>query len=212
MNGARDGAAQRGLTYDVLSPDHAGDHARCIRGKPGRQRRVKLAERVACDFISHSMSSVRLATRLAARSRPALRQSTSLLQQQRRPLFGWFGKKASANKLQDPKPVLSQDDLFHPFSKSPFPAVRARGEAIKEIAPCPICASEHAQTQAHTQAQPRSVSFECPDCGWPTHCTEEHWHEDKEHAKYCSRLREANEDEHDLRSGRRLREFELPGE
>jgi hypothetical protein len=24
-------------------------------------------------------------------------------------------------------------------------------------------------------------------------------------------LREANEDEHDLRSGRRLREFELPG-
>ncbi|GLB35090.1 putative zinc-finger of mitochondrial splicing suppressor 51 [Lyophyllum shimeji] len=38
-----------------------------------------------------------------------------------------------------------------------------------------------------------------------------HHKEDEEHRKYCSRLREANEDEHDLRIGRRLREFELPG-
>jgi hypothetical protein len=63
----------------------------------------------------------------------------------------------------------------------------------------------------HSKAQPRSITFECPDCGWPTHCTEEHWRADSDHAKYCSRLREVNEDEHDLRSGRRLREFELPG-
>jgi hypothetical protein len=39
-----------------------------------------------------------------------------------------------------------------------------------------------------------------------------HWVSDKEHAKYCPRLREANEDEHDLRSGRRIWEFDLPGE
>ncbi|KAF7793095.1 hypothetical protein EIP86_004202 [Pleurotus ostreatoroseus] len=56
-----------------------------------------------------------------------------------------------------------------------------------------------------------TMMFECPDCGWPTHCSEEHWKEDEEHRKYCGRLREVNEDEHDLRSGRRLREFELPG-
>lgn len=51
--------------------------------------------------------------------------------------------------------------------------------------------------------------FECPDCGFPSHCTEEHWAEDAEHGKYCDRLREANEDEHDLRSGRKITEFEF---
>lgn len=110
--------------------------------------------------------------------------------------------------------MLSQDDLFHPFSQSPFPALRARGEAIQKLAPCPVCAAEakgaHG-THAHTHAQPKAVKFECPDCGWPTHCSEEHWRADTEHKKYCSRLREVNEDEHDLRSGRRMKEFELPG-
>jgi splicing suppressor protein 51 len=94
---------------------------------------------------------------------------------------------------------------------SPFPAVVARGEAIKSLAPCPVCVSHRDHIHDHTKAQPRSINFECPDCGWPTHCTEEHWRADSDHAKYCSRLREVNEDEHDLRSGRRLREFELPG-
>lgn len=35
---------------------------------------------------------------------------------------------------------------------------------------------------------------------------------DKEHHKHvCGTLREVNEDEHDLRSGRRMKEFEFPG-
>ncbi|KAI0050895.1 hypothetical protein FA95DRAFT_1555157 [Auriscalpium vulgare] len=127
-----------------------------------------------------------------------------------RTLFNLFKKAKPANA--EPQPVLSQDDLFHPFSKSPFPAVRARGEAIRALAPCPVCASAHEHVHAHVKAQPRAVAFECPDCGFPTHCTEEHWAADAEHEKYCSRLREVNEDEHDLRSGRRMREFELPGE
>jgi predicted RNA-binding Zn-ribbon protein involved in translation (DUF1610 family) len=125
-----------------------------------------------------------------------------------RSLFNLFKK---APPKPESKPILSQDNLFHPFSKSPFPAIVARGEAIKSLAPCPVCASHHGHIHAHTKAQPRAVTFECPDCGWPTHCTEEHWRDDNDHAKYCSRLREVNEDEHDLRSGRRLREFELPG-
>ncbi|KAL6305382.1 zinc-finger of mitochondrial splicing suppressor 51-domain-containing protein [Sparassis latifolia] len=130
-----------------------------------------------------------------------------------RTLFGWFKKPKPAGKFAKEKaPVLSQDDLFHSFSQSPFPAIRARGEAIQKLAPCPVCASEHSATHAHSKAAPRAVKFECPDCGWPTHCSEEHWREDEEHKKYCSRLLEVNEDDHDLRSGRRLREFELPGE
>ncbi|KAI0797634.1 zinc-finger of mitochondrial splicing suppressor 51-domain-containing protein [Abortiporus biennis] len=133
-----------------------------------------------------------------------------LFRPQSRTLFGFF-KKPQTPRVQVKPPVLSQDDLFHPFSKSPFPAVRARGEAIQQLASCPVCASSHDHLHAHTKSQPKAVKFECPDCGWPTHCSEEHWAQDEEHKKYCSRLREVNEDEHDLRSGRRLREFELPG-
>ncbi|KII88679.1 hypothetical protein PLICRDRAFT_110532 [Plicaturopsis crispa FD-325 SS-3] len=128
-------------------------------------------------------------------------------------LFNFLRKssKKSQEKAKEPEPLLGDDDLFHSFSKSPFPAVRARGEAIQSLAPCPVCASSHSHLHAHTQAQPHAVKFECPDCGWPTHCTEEHWAADEEHKKYCSRLREVNEDEHDLRRGRRMREFDLPG-
>ncbi|KAH9951949.1 zinc-finger of mitochondrial splicing suppressor 51-domain-containing protein [Amylocystis lapponica] len=124
-----------------------------------------------------------------------------------RTFLSWFRKPNPAAKPKEKAPILTEDNLFHPFSQSPFPALRARGEAIQKLAPCPVCASEHDPSHA----QPRAVKFECPDCGWPTHCSEEHWRADEEHKKYCSRLREANEDEHDLRSGRRLREFELPG-
>ncbi|GJE95180.1 zinc-finger of mitochondrial splicing suppressor 51-domain-containing protein [Phanerochaete sordida] len=127
-----------------------------------------------------------------------------------RTLFSWF-KKSTPDKPKPKEPILTEDNLFHPFSKSPFPALVARGEAIQTLAPCPVCAQEHSALHAHTKAAPKAVKFECPDCGWPTHCSEEHWKEDMEHQKYCGRLREVNEDEHDLRSGRRLREFELPG-
>lgn len=139
----------------------------------------------------------------------------------RRTFFSLFKSSSKSKPKQEPAPVLSQDDLFHPFSQSPFPAVRARGEAIQKLAPCPVCASshrghnhDHPESElegAQTRSQPKAVKYECPDCGWPTHCSEEHWQEDEEHQKYCSRLREVNEDEHDLRSGRRMREFELPG-
>lgn len=130
-----------------------------------------------------------------------------------RTIFSWFKKAlpGGAAKTKPQEPILTEDNLFHLFSKSPFPAIRARGEAIQTLAPCPVCSGHHYGTHAHTQAQPKAVNFECPDCGWPTHCSEEHWKEDQEHQKYCSRLQEVNEDEHDLRSGRRLREFELPG-
>ena len=131
---------------------------------------------------------------------------------QQRSLFGFslFGGKK--DKKNDPfalppratkKPLLAQDDLFHPFSKSPIPSIRARGERIRSLAPCPVSMSKYKVR--------RLVNFECPDCGWPTHYSEKEWAEDTEHGKYVARLREANEDEHDLRSGREMAEFKLPG-
>jgi splicing suppressor protein 51 len=143
---------------------------------------------------------------LASRAQySAYRRVYNVRQPVNRRHFFNFSKKKSETK--EPTPVLAEDDLFHPFSQSPFPDIKARGEAIQKLAPCPVCARSH----HHTKEIPLAVKFECPDCGWPTHCTGEHWEADEEHSKYCSRLREVNEDDHDLRRGRRMREFEMPG-
>lgn len=132
---------------------------------------------------------------------------------------GFRGRRHFLNFVRKFKPaasgkttLLGEDDLLHPFSQSPFPAVKARGEAIRSFAPCPICSPSHGGHGVHDDStKPSRVKFECPDCGWPTHCSREHWEMDENHAKFCPRLREVNEDEHDLRSGRRMHEFELPG-
>lgn len=121
---------------------------------------------------------------------------------QRRTLFGLFRRTRAAPRAPERAPLLAQDDLFHKFSESPIPAIRARGERIRALAPCPVSMSKYGVR--------RLVNFECPDCGWPTHFSEAEWAEDSEHGRYVARLREANEDEHDLRSGRPMHEFVLP--
>lgn len=50
---------------------------------------------------------------------------------------------------------------------------------------------------------PAHVDFECPDCGLPVYCSKEHWMDDYDHhLEICDTLRQINEDDHDLRSGR----------
>ncbi|KAH8116929.1 zinc-finger of mitochondrial splicing suppressor 51-domain-containing protein [Phellopilus nigrolimitatus] len=168
---------------------------------------------MACSFTATSARSLpalrgrcsaRLPRNLLAKQRISRDQTRTFLS-----LFKKFRADSQTQSAAPPRPILAQDNLFHLFSKSPFPAVRERGEAIKKLAPCPVCASSHAQ--GHPHVTPKAVKFECPDCGWPTHCSEEHWEADKEHQRFCGRLREASEDEHDLRSGRKMREFEMPG-
>ncbi|WVQ84981.1 hypothetical protein IAT38_007145 [Cryptococcus sp. DSM 104549] len=123
-----------------------------------------------------------------------------------RPFFSLFRKKQPTTTGPPPgaQPehlLLTQDDLFHPFSSSPFPALREKAERVKKVSLCPTSFEKH-----HERVRP---AFDCPDCGWPTHKNQERWEEGKEeHAEYCKRLREVNEDEHDLRSGRRMTEFE----
>lgn len=59
---------------------------------------------------------------------------------------------------------------------------------------------------------PIHVHYECPDCGIPVYCSKEHWQDDYEaHLEICDTLREINEDDHDLRSGRAFPEFEYAG-
>lgn len=125
-----------------------------------------------------------------------------------RPLFGFGIAKRREEQIRTPpipdkELALEQDDLFHPLSESPFEDLRARAERVKMYSVCPISAEKYGE-----RVRP---SFDCPDCGWPTHKNRERWEEDKEnHAEFCGRLREVNEEEHDLRSGRYFPEFSIP--
>lgn len=122
------------------------------------------------------------------------------------------------------KLLLKPNDLFHPFSKSPIPAIRQRAAFTRQHAYCPH--PSHQQTRlphsphdpetrkgpATSTEPPAHVKFECPDCGIATYCSEDHWADDYEaHLEICDTLRQINEDDHDLRSGRWFPEFDYPG-
>ena len=127
--------------------------------------------------------------------------------------------------------LLLPDNLFHSFSHSPIPEIRRRAAIMRSQAYCPH-PSHHRTRYAsgpfdpenrkplpgdHTETgapplPPKHVSYECPDCGVPVSCCEEHFLEDFEaHLEVCEILRQANEDDHDLRSGRFNPEFLYPG-
>ncbi|KAF3913968.1 hypothetical protein ABW21_db0207360 [Orbilia brochopaga] len=113
-------------------------------------------------------------------------------------------KELHRNPRPDPEyrpAVLTQDNLFHPLSQSPLPEMRELGKRIEERAVCPV--------DVPHEVGKHQVKFECPDCGIPIYCCEEHWMDDyANHVLVCDTLREVNEDEHDLRSGREFPEFE----
>jgi splicing suppressor protein 51 len=101
--------------------------------------------------------------------------------------------------------ILEQDDLFHVLSQSPLPAMRDRAAIINKYGVCPVCDTHHEKDDK------KHPVFDCPDCGHPTHCCEEHYQQGKAaHQENCAILREMNQDDHDLRSGRPMREFEFP--
>lgn len=126
-------------------------------------------------------------------------------------------KESSQSKLR-----LNQDDLFHPFSSSPVPEFRRRAAFMKQHAYCSH--PDHQPTKLPTVAPkpggaeeskgtmvPAHVDFECPDCGFPVYCSKEHWMDHYEkHLEICDTLRQINEDDHDLRSGRVFQEGNLP--
>jgi mitochondrial splicing suppressor protein 51 len=119
--------------------------------------------------------------------------------------------------------VLKPGNLLHSFSESPAPDIRKRAAFIKNHAYCPH--PSHHQTRLVTSPEdfearklgrstqpPAHVKFECPDCKIPVYCCEEHWADDYEmHLEVCDTLRQINEDDHDLRSGRHFEEFRYPG-
>ncbi len=119
------------------------------------------------------------------------------------------------------KLVLTEDNLFHPFTHSPIPQIRKRAAFMRQHAYCPHPSHQptraahnpmdlEARKSATTGSPPAHVDFECPDCGIPVYCCEEHWADDYEaHLEVCDVLRQSNEDDHDLRSGRFFKEFQF---
>ena len=135
-----------------------------------------------------------------------------------------FGAAGLPSKKPSGTPVLRPDDLFHSFTNSPIPEISRRAAFIRQHAYCPhpdhrptrLPANE-ADAHAHAHAKtgnrpPAHVDFECPDCGVPVYCSKEHWADNYEaHLEICDTLRQINEDDHDLRSGRFFPEFEYAG-
>lgn len=135
-----------------------------------------------------------------------------------------YSSEASAAGKAAPATLrLSQDDLFHPFSESPVPEFRRRAAFMRQHAYCPHPDHKHVRAPIDASAvsdaapatggdmPPANVDFECPDCGIAVYCSKEHWMDDYEnHLKICDTLRQINEDEHDLRSGRVFHEGNLP--
>lgn len=117
---------------------------------------------------------------------------------------GIFGGK---NEEPEKKLILEQDNLFHVLSKSPLPEMKDRAAIVNKYGVCPVCDTHHEEHEAK-----KKPTYDCPDCGYPTHCSEDHYHQGYQahHADNCAILREINEDDHDLRSGRPMREFEFP--
>lgn len=120
--------------------------------------------------------------------------------------------------------LLKPNNLFHHFSQSPSPAIRQRAAFVKQNAFCPH--PSHQQTRlpvspldpesrkspTNANLPPAHSHFECPDCGIPIYCSEGHWMDDFEaHLEVCETLKQINEDDHDLRSGRFFPEFAYPG-
>jgi mitochondrial splicing suppressor protein 51 len=183
----------------------------------------------APDKSSRISSNVR--TKQQELQRPLIRRSVSFLGQQGEtvknepPEYRSPGGLASTTVPEtEGRPLLLPNNLFHPFSSSPSPEIRRRAAFIKQNAHCPH--PDHHQTRLPTNPDdpearksvqgklpPVHVKFECPDCGIPVSCCEEHWADDYEaHLEICDTLREINEDDHDLRSGRFFPEFEYPGD
>ena len=129
---------------------------------------------------------------------------------------------ASTSNTSQPAHVLLQpNNLFHSFSNSPSPHIRKRAAVMRQNAFCPH--PDHQPMRAPTLPNdaesrktgampPQHVRYECPDCGIPVSCSEEHFASDYEsHLEICDTLRQINEDDHDLLSGRFFPEFDYPG-
>ena len=143
---------------------------------------------------------IRHTARRGAASRPLLRRHFNLLRRKADPEPEQASAQAVHPLEQSSKYLrLAQDNLFHPLISSPILSIRKKAMAIKSLALCP------------TSGLLEGNEFTCPNCGFPTHCSEEHYRldQDRHERETCDTLRMINEDLHDMQSGRQFPEFTL---
>lgn len=139
----------------------------------------------------------------------------------RRASEDFVAERTSLSGRQEKRVLLGPNNLFHSFTHSPCPEIRRRAQFMRQNAYCPH--PDHQPTRAPTsphdaealktgRVPPAHVRHECPDCGIPVYCSDEHFADDyAAHLEICDVLRQINEDDHDLHSGRFFPEFEYPG-
>ncbi|OCL08557.1 mRNA processing protein, partial [Glonium stellatum] len=189
----------------------------CVRQAPAQQRWISLQNNQ--PTIIRASPQPALAKRfVSSTSRQEQNAAGESLQPRTPPGLEYTRMRGDPHRL-----LLQPDNLFHSFSNSPSPDIRRRAAFIKQHAYCPH--PHHRQTRLPTTpddpetkkssaagSPPAHVQYECPDCGIPVYCSEEHFADDYEsHLEICDTLRQINEDDHDLRSGRFFPEFECPG-
>eukprot|EP00283_Hemiselmis_rufescens_P011848 CAMPEP_0173458716 /NCGR_PEP_ID=MMETSP1357-20121228/60090_1 /TAXON_ID=77926 /ORGANISM="Hemiselmis rufescens, Strain PCC563" /LENGTH=377 /DNA_ID=CAMNT_0014426109 /DNA_START=12 /DNA_END=1145 /DNA_ORIENTATION=+ len=94
--------------------------------------------------------------------------------------------------------MYREDGALIPMLESPIPGVQQLAQ----------------QYAAHGQGCGKCrhpLIYSCPKSGFPSHCCEVCYKEDKAHQDYAPKLREVYEDLVDLRSGRKFPEFNFPG-
>ncbi|KAK5627883.1 hypothetical protein RRF57_003598 [Xylaria bambusicola] len=171
------------------------------------------ATRSFSQFASWSPQLASSKPKLALRKAPSSSDAKRSLS-----LFGRKNKAPAATTTNAPshdashsQRVLRSNDLFHSFTNSPIPQIRQRAAFMRQHAYCPH-PDHHIALGSSGNPASRHVDFECPDCGIPVYCSEQHWAEDYEtHLQICDTLRQINEDDHDLWSGRLFPEFEYAG-
>ena len=74
--------------------------------------------------------SLSVASRSLQRRYPSTLTLALLARRSQQRTFLKLFKTSKPQPKAQPEPALSQDNLFHPFSKSPFSQVKQRGEAM----------------------------------------------------------------------------------
>ncbi|KAK3703319.1 translational activator for mitochondrial COX1 [Vermiconidia calcicola] len=198
--------------------------SRCLRlaaSTPTRRIPQKPQQRAFSSTVSKQPSQERRIHHSSRQKAPEVEAQRSHVPQDIPPYTTNLGQQPS-RKHEDSseRTLLQPNNLFHPFTTSPSPQIRRRAATIRQNAYCPH--PDHQPTRSpiaphDTEGRkagvspPAHVRHECPDCGIPVSCSEEHFASDYEsHLEICDTLRQINEDDHDLVSGRFFPEFEYP--
>ena len=197
---------------------------RCLRAQLSQASKRRTVQWTACRTITTAPKDAKRVPQPKPTNAFSKAASTFAKSSASRPADSELYGGPSSYLPPQQRVLLQQDNLFHSFTNSPSPEIRKRAAFLRHNAYCsnpshlptraPTSPNDSEANKVSTSGQlpPAHVDFECPDCGIPVSCCEEHWAEDYEaHLQICDTLRQINEDDHDLRSGRFFTEFEYPG-